>query len=138
MAKKKTSKRSREKYPNLKPELNTKKRYELIDYDYVGKLNNEEKAWLDKFTAEWAGASFSKDDDENIHKSREHKKEIYNRNNARNRCILTEAKATGMIKYLDDLKYDQRAVDNEDEMNLRIDVKSILEDLEDGSDNSED
>lgn len=104
MKKKKTrSKRSRTKYPSLKKELNLKNRQELIDYDYINKLNDEEKAWLDKFTDEYVNASFTKTkggaySSKNLHKKASQRREAYQRNNKRNVDTFTATKTTGMLK----------------------------------------
>ncbi len=121
MTKKKTkSRRSRVKYPNLSPSYNLKTRSELLDYDYVDKLNDTEKAWLDKFSAEFIGASFNKEDPKkkgkrrkfkNLHKTPELVKSCYDANNSRNRDVLTRAKAMGKALYIEDV------VTNESELN---------------------
>lgn len=102
----KKTKRSRTKYPNLYPELNLKTRFEEISdiNSYIGKLNDEEKAWMNKFVGESINASFSKDNSENLHKKKSQRLQAYSRNNARNRDILTKAKAMGDAVYLEDLK----------------------------------
>ena len=136
MAKKKT-KRSREKYPNLKPELNLKTRYESVDQDYIDKLSPKEKEWLNKFMGEYVGASFSKNNEDNIQKSAAHKKESYDRNNARNRCVLTRAKATGVVDYLDDLKPDRRLTHPQESMDNAILYKQLLGKFDKSSDDGE-
>lgn len=122
---KKQSKRSKTKYPNLKPELNLKTRASLIDYDYLDKLNDEEKKFLDKFTAEFIGASFKKEPkrkkgpgrpkkSNNLHETKADKKKCYDANNARNRDILTRAQASGQCDYLEDI------ITNEEEFSKRL------------------
>ena len=123
MNKKKQTRRSREKYPALKRELNLKSRSEEIDFDYLHKLNDEEKEWLNKFSSEWINASFEKEEPKkkgkrrkfkNLHKTDKQKKSCYNRNNARNRCIVTKAKASGKFHYIEDV------ISSEEEMNERL------------------
>jgi hypothetical protein len=95
---KKTTKRSAAKYPALRPELNPRTRYELLDYDYLDKLNQDEMQWLQDFTEEYVHANFNHPG-RRIHKGRKHaqyKKDCYDRNNARNRCIWSRAKAAGL------------------------------------------
>jgi hypothetical protein len=104
-------KRARTKYPALKPELNLKSRYELIDYDYVEKLSEEDKAWLNKFTEEYVNASLDSENlENNFHCTDELKKDCYRRNNARNRDILTRAKASGTYISTDELLETKKVV----------------------------
>jgi hypothetical protein len=105
------SKRARTKYPALKPELNLKSRYELIDYDYVDRLSEIDKAWLNQFTEEYVNASLdSKNLKNNIHNTDALKKDCYRRNNARNRDILTRAKASGNYISTDELLVNKKQV----------------------------
>lgn len=65
--------RSKTKYPGLKTNVNTRKRQHLIDYDYLDKLSEKEKAYLNKFTEETVSASFKKKDGKysgNLYKKR--------------------------------------------------------------------
>jgi len=62
--KKKKTKRSREKYPSLKRNLNSKVRQEMLDYDYVDQLSYEEKQYLEDFNSEYYNASVGKQADE--------------------------------------------------------------------------
>lgn len=102
----KKNKRQKTKYPALKPELNLRTRYELIDYDYINLLSEEDKRWLNDFTEEYVNASLdSKNLENNFHNTEELKKDCYSRNNARNRDILTRAKASGSYVSMDDLEY---------------------------------
>src|SRR5271165_6149819 len=56
--KKKQSKRSQAPYPALDPKLNLKTRYELFDADYIDKLSEKEKQWLNDFNNEYLNADF--------------------------------------------------------------------------------
>lgn len=105
------NKREKTKYPALKPELNLKSRYELIDYDYIDKLKEEDKAWLNKFTEEYVNASLdSKNLKNNFHNTDQLKKDCYRRNNARNRDILTRAKASGSYISTDELLLNKKSI----------------------------
>lgn len=136
MAKKKEiSKRSKTKYPNLNPTYNLKTRQDLIDYDYIDKLNDEEKAFLDKFTKEYTNASFEKEDPKrkgkrrklkNLHKTKKLRKKSYDANNARNRDILTRSKAQGTAYYLEDI------IKNEEELHDKL--KEFFHHSEDDAD----
>lgn len=96
---KKRSRRSKEKYPALRRDLNLKTRYELIDYDYLHKLGPEDLEWLNKFTAEYTNADFRHT--KPLHKTKKLRRERYSANNARNRCIFTRSKACGQLDYLE-------------------------------------
>lgn len=124
------NKRSRTKYPALKPELNLKTRYELIDYDYVDKLSEEEKAWLNKFTEEYVNASLNTEDlDKNLHNTEELKKDCYRRNNARNRDILTKAKASGNHISTDEMLINKKSIRVNTEENLLEQLDDDISDL---------
>lgn len=97
--KQKLNKRNSSKYPSLKPKYNLITRQEEIQdiASYVGKLNEEEKAWMAKFVDEYVNASFG---DDPLHKTKEEQRELYNRNNIRNRDIFTKAKASGKLDFM--------------------------------------
>lgn len=100
--KKKKSRRGNIKNPALKVQYNLKSRTDLIDYDYISSLNEEERAYLNSFTEEYINANF-KHDGKKIHTKKEHELDSYNRNNSRNRCIFTKSKASGSMVYINEL-----------------------------------
>lgn len=112
MEKKKT-KRSRIKYSALDPAVNLKTRYELIaDYDYLDKLSDKDKAWLNKFTKEYVNADLdTKRPGKNLHRNKELRKDCYDRNNARNRCVWTKCKASGNFASIDEVP--KKVIENE-------------------------
>ena len=125
MEKKKT-KRSRVKYSALDPTVNLKTRYELIaDYDYLNKLSDKDKAWLNKFTKEYVNADLdTKRPGKNLHRNKELRKDCYDRNNARNRCVWTKCKASGNFSSIDDVSKKVIENDNyEDFIVEKIDLK---------------
>lgn len=129
--KKKKSLRSRTKFPALKPELNLKSRTELIDYDYIDKLSEEEKAWLNKFTEEYVNANLDRKNlENNLHKTRELIKDCDKRNNDWKADILTRSKASGQGLYLEDLK--------EKNQNIKSYLGEVTDDLEDTGNDSDD
>lgn len=133
MPKKKKTRRSNEKYPALKKRFMPKVRQEYLDMDYIDDLNEEEKAWLNKFMDEELNAHF-KNDERDITQSKEEKKEIYGKNNARNRCIYGIAKASNMV--VDDVRpeNDMKITDSglfEDYMIDQIDKKRASDNGED-------
>lgn len=111
------------KYPALNKQYNLKSRTDLLECDYLDKLNDEEKQWLNKFNEEFINASFEKDNRKNLHKTPELKKDCYDKNNARNRCILTKAKASGKHIHFSELKEDQIVDDYEDKIIYIVDKK---------------
>lgn len=111
MKNKKRTKRSSVKYPALNPSLNLKTRTELIDYDYVDKLSDKDKEWLNKFTEEYINASLDTENlKNNLHNNEKLKKDCYDRNNARNRDVLTTRKAAGDMNYLEDLNGNESKI----------------------------
>lgn len=97
---KKPSRRSQAKNPGLHPEFNPKSRADLVDYDYLDQLSDKEKEWLNSFTEEYTHANFNHPG-KILHRTKRLKKDCYDRNNARNRCIWTRAKASGMSAGMD-------------------------------------
>jgi hypothetical protein len=83
------------KYPRLDKKKATKARKDLIDYDYLDKLNEEELKLLNQFTDEYYCANFT---GETVHK-KEYRKECEKRNNDRNNDLLTIKEITGGINY---------------------------------------
>lgn len=102
---KKSNRRSADPLNALKKEFTTKRRADLIDFDYLDKLNVAEKLWLAQFAKEEIHAAVSKDPKKNtFNRSKKKIRTIYNNNNARNRCTWTVEKAKGMAEYLEDHK----------------------------------
>lgn len=107
--KNKSYKRNKSKYPALNPSLNTRIRREYNDLDYIDKLNPEEKAWMNKFMAEFLNADIILDEnkkldpEQNIHKDPKYKKLNYDSNNFRNRdqygLIKAKVANTKLINY---------------------------------------
>lgn len=98
------------KYPALDPKYNLKSRSELIDYDYIDKLSDKEKEFLNNFTEEFIGANMNHKG-KKLHKKKDQIKDCYNRNNARNRDILTRAKASGKFHYMNDIFNSEEELD---------------------------
>ena|ERR1035437_7836470 len=119
------SKRSRTKYPALNPGLNLKTRTDLIDYDYLDKLSPSEKKWLNKFTEEYTNDSFDRDDYRKnlVVKKEADRKDCDDRNNARNRCILTMQRAQNKIEYIEENK-KVLGENPEEVLNKEIDIQT--------------
>lgn len=95
------NKRKKTKYPGLDKTVNTKKRWEVLDQDYIDKLNEEEKAWLNKFNIETLGGNFKRNKDGkyqgNLIKKKKDKIKIWGENNSRERCQYSRAKAANLL-----------------------------------------
>lgn len=89
--KKQRSRRDKVKYPALRKEYNPKIRAEYNDMDYLHLLNPEELEFLNKFIEEENNTSF-KNDGTDLNQSKEDRKKIYDRNNARQRCLYSQLK----------------------------------------------
>jgi len=126
--KKKQSRRSKLKHPELDPRFALKTRADLLDQDYYHKLSDSELDWINKFNKESVSASFDAENPgRNLHKSRKARKECYDRNNARNRDILTKAKASNQLVDYETLVEVQAPVSTEDHLINQLDRKEIQE-----------
>jgi hypothetical protein len=122
----------------LKKDLNLKTRYELIgDFDYLDQLTEEEKDYLNRFYEEFINANF-KHKGERVHpvvnKTKKvkatgrirqvdtYKQDCEHRNNSRNRCVYTKAKAQGLVTELE-TTHQKEFSNVEDRLNYEIDKK---------------
>jgi len=123
---KKKNKRSNTKYPALDPALNLKTRTDLLDYDYVDQLSEKDKEWLNRFTEEYTHARFDHRG-KKIQKSKEHIKDAYDRNNSRNRDILTRVRASGKLKDMENVKsQDMNILNPEEQLILKETIQERL------------
>lgn len=128
---KEKTRRGRAKYPALEPTLNLKTRYEVLEIDYLAKLDEKAKKWLNKFNDEYGNDHLDRKDlSNNLHNTPKLKKDCDDRNNARNRDIMTRAKASGSMVYLEDLKREDRLTKNAEEV--------LLEELDETDDGTDD
>jgi hypothetical protein len=93
----------KKEYPALRKKSNTRIRQQKYDQDYVDKLGPEDRAWLEKFMGEYASLVLDENGkvipEQNLHQTEEHKKDIYDSNNARNRDMLSLINAqSGKVK----------------------------------------
>lgn len=91
---------------SLKATHQPRVRAELIDYDYLNKLNPEDLRWLAQYTDEAVGASIEKDKNGkvkpgHIHTKPEHVKECYDANNRRNNDVYGVSRANNMTYDID-------------------------------------
>ena len=87
--------RGQVKYPAVDKKYTPKTRAEYLDIDYFDQLNEEEKEFINKFYEEDLQASFKRDGSDLFDDTE--RKASYGRNNARNRCMYTRAKAMGRV-----------------------------------------
>lgn len=130
---KKKNRRSQTKNAALKPNLNIKNRQELIDFDYLDKLNDKEKAWLNNFVEEEINANFNHTG-KILNKTDEEKRTCYNRNNARNRDIFAIKKSHDMLK---SEKVGQKKLDST-EFHVNDTENAIIDMLDKHYENEED
>lgn len=88
--------RHREKYPTFNVKRQVSNRRELLEADYIDKLSDKEKDWLNRFNEEFVIANFNHKG-KLIDGSKKARKKSYDANNARNRCQYTKAKVTGLL-----------------------------------------
>ena len=93
---KKLNKRQKTKYPGLVQNVNPKTRWEHIDFDYLDKLSDEEKRWLSNFNEEYLSGNFNHPG-KRLNKTKEERRQCYNRNNARNRDVISRNRTNGWI-----------------------------------------
>lgn len=122
------TKRQKDPYPALNPGLNLKTRKEEIEVDYLHKLSDEEKAWLNKFNEEYVNATLDrKNFENNIHNTKKLKQACDKRNDERKQCLFTREKAAGNIKYLEDKGVKKSIINNhEDKLIDKLDNEVLL------------
>ena len=99
----KIKKRDIEKYPALKKNLNLKSRQDEIEVDYIHKLSEKEKEWLNKFNEEYVNTTFDRENlKNNIHNTLELKQDCDHRNYKRREDLYVRQKARDNLSYLDD------------------------------------
>lgn len=108
----KPTKRSQSEFPGLDKGVNGRKRWEYLDCDYSEKLSQEEKQYLSNFNEEFLSGNFSHPGpklhtSENWEEINDMRLECYDRNNSRNRCLLSEAKALGKTAEIDAAEVDK-------------------------------
>lgn len=121
--KKTVKKRDTVRYPGLVKSVNSKVRQEYIDQDYINKLSDKEKKFLSDFNEEYYGGNFQHSG-KKLHKKKE-RKDCYNRNNARNRCLYGIAKAGG--KVIDNIVKKEESYEIEEEIIENLDSDKDLD-----------
>jgi hypothetical protein len=104
-----SKKRSKSKYPALDPNLNLRSRWdEIADLaSYAKTLPPEARGWLNSFAEEEINSNLNHSGIKlNDASDPETRKRIYNKNNARNRCIYTQEVAKGALGYIEEIDLD--------------------------------
>lgn len=99
--------------------MNLKSRYEEIEdlASYADSLPEEAKEWLNSFSNEEICANFKHNGPRiNDVKDKKATKRIYDKNNARNRCIMTREKSQGTLNYLEELDGYYEEVEEDEEI----------------------
>lgn len=103
----------KKKLYNISPKTVRPSLREYVDFDYINKLSDEEKAWLDEFSRGYYMADLKKS---TIFTDPEEKKELFRANNARTRDVYnkqrrSELKASGeMSDGLVDYDFEDRMI----------------------------
>ena len=104
---------------------------DLLDQDYYHKLNDKELDWINRFNKETVSASFDTENPrKNLNKSKKMRKDCYDRNNARNRDILTKAKASNQLVDYETLIEIQSPESEEDHLIHELDKKEMSKIIE--------
>ena len=95
--------------------------------DYIDKLSEEEKKWLNDFNTEWLGANLN-ESKKLMHNTKALRKDCFDRNNARNRDIYGRSRVGGKLDSLDEqliAKLEEDEIDEEFEERIieKIDKK---------------
>lgn len=91
---------------SLNPAKVTKVRKDLVEVDYLRKLNNEDKRWLAQFTDEYTAGSVQKDKRGKVksgylHNTKALAKDCYDSNNRRNNDVHGVTRANGLLYDID-------------------------------------
>jgi hypothetical protein len=124
---KKKPRRNNVAYPGLDKSVNRRVIREYMDQDYVDKLSPEEKQWLSNFNEEWLSANFNHKG-KKLHKTKAKKREIYNRNNARNRDLMSILKQRGHVNNPNNLALtieETQGTDNNNQEDVLIDLMDL-------------
>lgn len=106
-------------------------RADLIDQDYIEKLSPKEREWLNKFNREYVSDTLDRKNlKKNLHRTKKLKKDCDDRNNARNRDVLTRAKAANQLSDYEELTETSSNNDYEDFIIEKLDQKDAIEAVE--------
>jgi hypothetical protein len=111
-------------------------RRDATDYDYIDKLTDKEKEFLNTFSEEFIGAKFNHGKPI-LNKKDKHKKSCYSNNNARNRCVYSKAIAQNLISddyTMPEVDYEIQKDSYEDYLIELMDAKKSGRKIDEGSD----
>lgn len=97
---------------------------------YADELSDKDKKWMNSFVEEYVNANF-RHHGKKLHKTKALRKACYDRNNSRNRDILTSAKATGNAVVFSAISEKDERQDTMDDLVDKIDKKSNYNSWED-------
>jgi hypothetical protein len=132
VAKKKKKKRGR--WDNLKKSKNLKLRQDYMDTHFLNGVKSvtgkgegiraftpEEKDWYNEFYGEYYNASVNHDSyDDQLHNDQDLVRDCYDRNNARNRCLLNKGKAMNTVEFRSWGELDQDTISDSDAFEEQI------------------
>ena len=98
---------------------------EIQDIDYLHKLNDKEKAWLNNFMEEYVNANMQHEG-KKFHKTKKSRKKVYDKNNARNRDAFTQSKIRNNLNYYDTIHQVDGTENLENRMILEYDLKNNI------------
>jgi hypothetical protein len=91
-SKKPKRKRGDVAHPNLYTDYNPRIRHDLLDFDYLSELSEEELDFLNKFAGEYIHGVFPKEDgdysSENFVQDEETRRTIWRDNNKKRKCVM--------------------------------------------------
>lgn len=88
-------------------------------------LTPEEKDWLNEFYGEYYNASVNhREYNDQLHDNKEMVKDCYDRNNARNRCLLNKGKAINTVEFRSWGEFDQKTIDDGEIYEEEVDFKT--------------
>ena len=122
-------KRSKARLKRLKTRKISKVKQEYLDIDYLSKLSPKDQLWLADFMAETLNAEVkSKTRKQNrFHKSKESVKDVYDKNNARQRDSFGQMRAQGRLMYLSNENMSEYF--DTEKTNLQNDQENAMVDL---------
>lgn len=106
------------KHPGLKKHYNLKSRQDALENDYIDKLSESEKDWLNSFNEEYVNANF-KHGGKILHNTKMLKKTCFDANNARNRDVYNRAKSSGKLDSIE-LFHDRDKTKEEHEIEATV------------------